>query len=84
MAADHTWPLRSVLVSGGVYAERFVGLFPAMDWTAELGARHQPTPWLVFDAGVARRFAGTTQSSAATVGLTWVLAVPRLRASRAR
>ena len=82
VAGDHTWPLASLLLSGNVYAERFVGLYPLTDWTAEVGARHQWTPWLVFDLGAARRFSGSTRSAAATVGLTYVLATRRLESIR--
>jgi hypothetical protein len=77
IGADRTWPLRSVLLSGNLYAERFVGLYPLTDWTAEIGARHQLTPWLIVDAGVGRRFAGSVQSSSAAIGLTYVVATRR-------
>lgn len=77
IGADRTWPVRSLLISGNVYAERFIGLYPLTDWTAEVGTRHQVRPWLVVDAGVARRFAGTVQSSAAAIALTYVIPTRR-------
>jgi hypothetical protein len=71
IGADRSLALQSLLVSGDIYAERFIGLYQLTDWTAEFGARHQLTPTLVFDIGATRRFAGTVQSSAATIGLTY-------------
>ena len=71
VGVDRGLALQSLLVSGDIYAERFIGLYQLTDWTAELGARHQLTPTLVFDIGATRRFAGTVQSSAATIGLTY-------------
>jgi hypothetical protein len=74
LGADHGLALQSLLISGDVFAERFIGLYPLTDWTAELGVRRQLTPTLVFDLGAIRRFAGTVQSSAATLGFTYHLA----------
>jgi hypothetical protein len=70
---DHAWPLESLLLSGNVYAERFVGLYVPTDWTAEIGSRKQWTPRLVFDLGVVRHFSGVVRSTAATVGLTFTM-----------
>jgi hypothetical protein len=80
---DHTFPLRSTLVAADLVAERFIGLFPLTDWTAEVGMRRQMTPQVVLDAGLARHFAGAVQSSAITFGLTYVFAVRPLTGSRA-
>jgi hypothetical protein len=83
VGVDHSLPLQSLLVSGDIYAERFIGLYALTDWTAELGVRRQLTPTLVFDLGAIRRFAGTVQSSAATLGFTYHLATrPRVSAPR--
>lgn len=75
-AFDHSLPLHSTLLVADVFAERFIGLFPRIDWTAEVGARHQVTPILVVDVGVGRRFAGTTQSVTFVVGATYQFATP--------
>jgi hypothetical protein len=70
---DHAFPLQSTLVMADVIVDRFVGLYPLDDWTAELGLRRQITPQLVLDLGVGRRFAGTTQGTDATLGITFDL-----------
>jgi hypothetical protein len=79
LGVDRTFALRSMLISADVVAERFIGLFPKVDWTAEVGLRRQWSPSIVVDLGVARHFAGSTRSTSATVGLTYSVAagVPR-------
>jgi hypothetical protein len=74
---DHTFALASTLLGADVFAERFVGLSPLVDWTAELGVRHQWSPMLVLDAGVARHFAGAFPSTSLTVGATYAVAIDR-------
>ena len=74
---DHTFALFSTLVGADVFAERFVGLSPLVDWTAEIGARHQWTPRLVLDAGFARHFAGALPSTSMTFGATYAIALRR-------
>jgi hypothetical protein len=71
LGIDHTWPLISTLVVADVVVDRFDGLYSLDDWTAELGLRRQVAPQLVFDLGASRRFAGTTQSTSLTVGLSY-------------
>jgi hypothetical protein len=74
IGVDRTFPLRSMLVSADVFAERFVGLYPSIDWTAEVGVRRQWSPKVVLDLGVARHFAGVTRSTSATIGVTYSIA----------
>jgi hypothetical protein len=69
--ADHAFGLASTLVGADLVAERFVGLYALTDWTAEVGLRHQWSPRLVLDAGVARHLAGVLQSTAVTLGATY-------------
>ena len=73
LGVDRTFVFQSMLVSADVVAERFIGLFPDVDWTAEIGVRRQITPQIVLDLGVARRFAGNTPSSSVTAGATYSL-----------
>ena len=75
-AFDHSFALRSTLLSADVFAERFVGLYPNTDWTAEIGLRHQLTPLVVVDAGFGRHFAGTIPSTFVVIGATYELATP--------
>ena len=70
LAADRTWPLKSLLVAADVFAEQFRGLGLPVDWTAEVGARHQLSPRLTLDAGAGHRFAGATRAWFVTAGLT--------------
>ena len=77
VAADHSFALASTLIGADVFAERFVGLTNLVDWTAEIGLRHQWAPQVVIDLGVARHFAGVLQSTSFTVGATYALAAAR-------
>lgn len=77
LGVDHTWPLISTLVVADIVVDRFDGLYPLDDWTAELGLRRQVAPQLVFDLGLSRRFAGTTQATSVTAGLSYSLPVRR-------
>jgi hypothetical protein len=82
LGIDRTFPLQSTLVAADIIAERFIGLFPRADWTAEVGIRHQRSPQIVLDLGVARHFAGTTRSTSATLGVTYSLGLRPLRRPR--
>jgi hypothetical protein len=77
LGIDHAWPLISTLAVADIVIDRFDGLYPLDDWTAELGLRRQVAPQLVFDFGVSRRFAGTTQSTSLTVGLSYSMSMRR-------
>jgi hypothetical protein len=68
---DHTWPMISTVMTADVVVDRFAGLYPLNDWTAEVGVRHQLTPQLIADVGVGRRFAGTTQSTSVVFGMSY-------------
>jgi hypothetical protein len=78
LAADHTFPLRSLLIVGDVYAEHYLGLARPVDWTAEVGARRQLTPRVVVDAGGGRRFARGGQSWFAAAGATYAFSIRAL------
>ena len=74
---DHTFALSSTLVGADLFAERLIGLYALVDWTAEIGVRRQWSPHVVFDAGISRHFAGTAPSTAITVGATYSVAAGR-------
>lgn len=78
LGADRAFALRSTVLTGDVFAERFVGLYTKTDWTAEVGMRHQLTPTLVTDAGAGWHFAGTIRSVSLVLGATYELATPPL------
>jgi hypothetical protein len=71
IAGDHSFPLWSTMIGADVFVERFSLSTSPADWSAELGARHQVTPRVVFDVGVGRRFTGTSPSWFATVGSSY-------------
>ena len=68
---DHTLPLTSTLLAADLVIDRFAGLYSRDDWTAEIGGRRQLTPELIIDAGIARRFIGTTQSTSVLIGVSY-------------
>jgi hypothetical protein len=77
-AFDRSFPFRSLLVSGDLFAERLIGLYPIVDWTGELGLRFQLSPVMVTHVGVARHFAGVVRSTSLSIGATYELATPPL------
>jgi hypothetical protein len=79
LAADRSFPLWSTMLVGDVYVTRYTGTLPRPnDWMAELGFRKQISPRLVLDAGAGRRFAGLRLAWIATLGTTYVFALPAL------
>jgi hypothetical protein len=78
IGADHAFALSSTLIGADVIAERFIGLYDRVDWSAEVGVRHQWTPLLVLDVGLARHFSGIVRSNAITLGATYGIPVQRL------
>ena len=80
VGADHSFALTSTLVSAGLVAERFIGLYDALDWSAELGMRHQLTPQLVADVGVTRHFFGAARSNALAFGFSYGIPTERFHA----
>ena len=71
LGVDHAFPLVSTLLTVGVIIDRFAGLYPLDDWTVEAGIRKQLTPQFVLDFGAGRHFAGTVQSTTATLGVSF-------------
>ena len=78
VAVDRALPLRSLLLIGDVFVERYSGSFQSTDWTGELGVRRQLTPRTVLDTGIGHRFAGRNRAWIATVGLTTSLSARML------
>jgi hypothetical protein len=69
LAVDRAIPLRSVLLVGDVFAERYRGPLGSTDWTGELALRWQVTARSVVSAGVGRRFAGNTRAWSVSLGM---------------
>jgi hypothetical protein len=76
-AVDHAYPLHSVLLVAGMFAERFEGMGRPTDWTAEGGIRKQISTRLVADLGLGRKFSGVTTSWFATFGTSVSIAFRR-------
>jgi hypothetical protein len=79
LGIDHAFVRSSTLVMADVTSERFVGLYPTPDLTIEFGIRHQLSPWLILDAGIARKVYGSAPYSAVTVGATYEGSVAGVR-----
>jgi hypothetical protein len=79
---DHAFPLRSILLTADVVAERFMGLYKPIDWTGEAGLRRQLTPTLMVDGGIAWHFAGAIRSASIVAGVMYDLATPPLFGAR--
>jgi hypothetical protein len=71
---DHSFALSSTMITADLFAERFVGLYPRPDVSAEAGVRRQVTPVMAVDAGGAWHFAGVLRSFSFTFGATYELA----------
>ena len=78
IAGDRALALRSLLLSADLFAERSGGSDRPIDWTAELGLRHQLTPKLTGDLGVGHRFAGSARSWFVGFGTTYSFAIRAL------
>jgi len=70
IGVDKTFPLRSILIVGDVFAERYENIGRPTDWTAELGGRTQVSPRLVADMSLGRHFSGVSPSWFVTFGTT--------------
>lgn len=58
VAVDKAFPLRALLATADVFAERPLESGAELAWTAEAGVRYQLSPQFNVDFGVGRRFAG--------------------------
>lgn len=82
VAVDKTFPLRSMLLIGNVYAAQPLRREEEVEWTAAAGVRYQLNPRLALDAGLGRTFAGgsewfVTFGSAYAFALRSLIPVPR-------
>jgi hypothetical protein len=58
VAVDRSDPLRALLYTGSVHAERSIVPGGEVEWNVTGGARYQVSPYLALDAGVGRRLTG--------------------------
>lgn len=68
IAIDRTFPLRSLLLTGELYAQQGLVKSVAISWNATVGTRYQLSPRWAFDAGLGRRLTGDEQTWSLTMG----------------
>jgi hypothetical protein len=78
VAVDKTFPLRSMLVIGEVYAEQPLRREEAVSWNAGAGIRYQLTPRWAVDAGLGKTVSGGDGSWHVTFGSAYAFAVRSL------
>jgi hypothetical protein len=75
-AVDRTFPLRSLLVSGELYARQPLRRGEDVEWNTGAGARYQLSPRVAADAGAGYRLTGDERGWYATVGAAVVVGLP--------
>lgn len=70
IAADRTFPLRSMLIGAEVFAERPLVAGADVGWNAATGIRYQLSPYFNVDGGVGKQLNGDDRSWFATFGLS--------------
>ena len=68
VAIDHTFPLRSTLITAEVYAQGALADAGDVSWNTTVGTRYQLAPRWAVDGGVGRRLTGPDQAWSITVG----------------
>jgi hypothetical protein len=82
MAVDRTFPLRSMLLTGEVFAQQPIHEDEDLEWNAAAGVRYQLDPYFALDAGLGKRLTGDDQSWFVTFGLARAFAVRALMPGR--
>jgi hypothetical protein len=75
-AIDKTFPLRSMLVTGELFARRALPHDADVEWNAGVGSRYQLTPRWAIDGGVGRRLTGDDRAWYLTAGGAWAFGLP--------
>ena len=76
MAVDRTFPLRSLLVTGELYARQPLRAGETVEWNTAAGARYQLSPRVAGDLGGGYRLNGPDRGWYATVGAAVALGLP--------
>ena len=76
VAVDRTFPLRSLLVTGEVYAREPLREGEDLEWNSGVGLRYQISPRLNIDSGIGRRLTGDDQGWYATFGTALAFGLP--------
>lgn len=77
-AIDRTFPLRSLLLTGEVYAQQPIHSEEDVEWNAGAGLRYQVSPNIALDGGIGKRLTGTDRSWFATFGVARVFGLRSL------
>lgn len=75
-AVDHTFPLRSTLLTAEVVTRQPIHDDEDVEWIVGAGMRYQFTPRWALDGGVGRRLTGAERSWYVTFGAAYVLGFP--------
>ncbi len=78
VAVDKTFPLKSMLFVGEVYARQPIESDRDVEWNAAAGIRYQLTPRLALDAGLGKVLVGEENSWHLTFGTAYAFAVRSL------
>ena len=81
-AVDRTFPLRSMLLTGEVFARQPIESDEKVEWNAGAGIRYQLTPTFSLDGGAGKRLTGEDQSWYITFGLARAFAIRSLMPAR--
>jgi hypothetical protein len=76
VAVDRTLPLRSLLLTGELFAERGLHDADETEWVAGVGSRYQLSPRWAVDAGLGRRLGGADETWSLTVGGAYAFGLP--------
>lgn len=82
IAVDRTFPLRSLLVTGELFASRPLHDDADVEWSVGAGIRYQWSPRLAFDAGMGKGLTGDSKSWFVTFGLARAFAIAALMPGR--
>lgn len=75
-AVDHTFALRSVLVTAELYARKPLNVGELVEWNTGAGVRYQLAPRWAMDAGVGRALSGVAQAWYLTAGGAFAFGLP--------
>lgn len=78
IAADRTFPLKSLLVAGEVYTRQPLRRGEDVELASTVGVRYQQSPRWALDGGVGRRLTGDDQGWYATFGTAYAFGLPFL------
>jgi hypothetical protein len=73
---DRTLPLRSLLLTGEVYARQPLRAADDVEWNTAAGARYQLSPRVAGDLGAGHRMTGPDRGWYATVGAAVSIGLP--------